>query len=142
MKKIVLAVVFGLFFVAFSNAQESVSKEAVKVATIEKVAAYQCPMDCEKGKTYAKPGSCPVCKMDLKKVDASKNTAKSCSGTPKKGCCASKKAAAAKKSCSKDGAKKASSCSKGGEKKSCSKDGAKKASSCKSGAKKSCSKKA
>ena len=147
MKKIVLAVVFGLFFVAFSNAQESVSKEAVKVATIEKVAAYQCPMDCEKGKTYAKPGSCPVCKMDLKKVDASKNTAKSCSGTPKKGCCASKKAAAAKKSCSKggekkscskDGAKKASSCSKGAVKKSCS---GKKASSCKSGAKKSCSKK-
>lgn len=28
--------------------------------------AYQCPMDCEKGKTYDKEGSCPVCKMDLK----------------------------------------------------------------------------
>ena len=27
---------------------------------------YQCPMDCEKGKTYDKEGSCPVCKMDLK----------------------------------------------------------------------------
>ena len=28
--------------------------------------AYQCPMDCEDGKTYAEAGSCPVCKMDLK----------------------------------------------------------------------------
>lgn len=28
--------------------------------------AYQCPMDCEKGKTYEAKGSCPVCKMDLK----------------------------------------------------------------------------
>lgn len=29
-------------------------------------ADYQCPMDCEDGKTYAESGSCPVCKMDLK----------------------------------------------------------------------------
>jgi len=27
---------------------------------------YQCPMDCEKGKTYDKEGSCPICKMSLK----------------------------------------------------------------------------
>ncbi len=27
--------------------------------------AYICPMDCEKGKTYNQPGTCPVCKMDL-----------------------------------------------------------------------------
>jgi len=26
---------------------------------------YICPMDCEKGKTYAEKGKCPVCKMDL-----------------------------------------------------------------------------
>ena len=31
--------------------------------------AYQCPMDCEKGKTYSEPGTCPVCKMDLAKVE-------------------------------------------------------------------------
>jgi len=30
---------------------------------------YQCPMDCEDGKTYDEEGSCPVCKMDLKKVE-------------------------------------------------------------------------
>ena len=27
---------------------------------------YQCPMDCENGKTYEEPGKCPECKMDLK----------------------------------------------------------------------------
>lgn len=32
-------------------------------------AHYQCPMDCEKGKTYEEPGQCPVCKMDLQKVE-------------------------------------------------------------------------
>ena len=31
-------------------------------------AHYQCPMDCEKGKTYEEPGKCPVCKMDLKEA--------------------------------------------------------------------------
>ena len=30
---------------------------------------YQCPMKCEGDKMYDKPGSCPVCKMDLKIVD-------------------------------------------------------------------------
>jgi len=32
---------------------------------------YQCPMDCEKGKSYTEKGSCPVCKMSLtaKKTD-------------------------------------------------------------------------
>ncbi len=29
---------------------------------------YQCPMKCEGEKTYDKPGSCPMCKMDLKKI--------------------------------------------------------------------------
>jgi uncharacterized paraquat-inducible protein A len=30
---------------------------------------YQCPMDCEKGKTYDEEGKCPVCGMALKKVE-------------------------------------------------------------------------
>ena len=36
-------------------------KEATEIADV-----YQCPMDCEHGKTYEEVGSCPVCKMDLK----------------------------------------------------------------------------
>ncbi len=35
---------------------------------------YQCPMDCEHGKTYDKPGSCPICKMDLKPLDLDHGT--------------------------------------------------------------------
>ena len=31
--------------------------------------AWQCPMKCEGEKTYPAPGSCPVCKMDLEKVE-------------------------------------------------------------------------
>jgi len=30
---------------------------------------YQCPMKCEGEKVFSKPGSCSVCKMDLKKLD-------------------------------------------------------------------------
>ena len=31
-------------------------------------AHYQCPMKCEGEKTYPEPGSCPICKMDLKEI--------------------------------------------------------------------------
>src|SRR5687767_969804 len=31
--------------------------------------SYRCPMNCEKGKTYDKPGECPVCGMDLEHYD-------------------------------------------------------------------------
>jgi hypothetical protein len=34
---------------------------------------YQCPMDCEEGKTYKEEGNCPVCKMALKKVEGEHN---------------------------------------------------------------------
>ena len=37
-------------------------------------AEYQCPMDCEEGKTYDKEGQCPKCKMDLKKMDKDKES--------------------------------------------------------------------
>ena len=30
---------------------------------------YQCPMDCEKGKTYDEAGNCGECGMELKKVE-------------------------------------------------------------------------
>lgn len=47
------------------------SKNTLPAATADtKNVKYQCPMDCEKGKLYDQPGSCPVCKMDLKPVAA------------------------------------------------------------------------
>lgn len=37
--------------------------------TETKYSKYQCPMKCEKDKTYDKPGKCPVCEMDLEGVN-------------------------------------------------------------------------
>jgi len=31
--------------------------------------AYQCPMDCENGKTYEENGKCPVCNMKLTELE-------------------------------------------------------------------------
>lgn len=30
---------------------------------------YKCPMECEGDKTYDKPGTCPVCGMDLEGIE-------------------------------------------------------------------------
>jgi len=92
MKKIVLTLVFGFLFVTFSNAQDAVSKVKVTKVAYHNTDAYQCPMDCEKGKTYKEEGSCPVCKMDLKKV-TNKEGKTACAGKKAKGCCAGKKSA-------------------------------------------------
>ncbi len=35
----------------------------------EHAKVYQCPMDCENGKTYDEPGKCPVCNMEIKEVN-------------------------------------------------------------------------
>jgi hypothetical protein len=32
-------------------------------------AVWQCPMKCEGDKTYAEAGKCPVCGMDLEKIN-------------------------------------------------------------------------
>ncbi len=47
------------------------AKEEAKEVMASNDVLYQCPMDCEEGKSYTEKGSCPVCKMDLreKKVD-------------------------------------------------------------------------
>lgn len=80
MKKIILTLVLvafvGLTFTACKkDKKEDVSTEEVK----EEMASnevYQCPMDCEKGKSYTEAGTCPVCNMDLKakKVDLHEET--------------------------------------------------------------------
>ncbi|MFK5983513.1 MAG: heavy metal-binding domain-containing protein [Flavobacteriaceae bacterium] len=41
------------------------TKESEDMAMVK----YQCPMKCEGDKTYDKPGQCPTCKMDLKKME-------------------------------------------------------------------------
>jgi hypothetical protein len=57
-----------------ASAETEMSQEnAVNKADMAMAAEYQCPMDCEEGKTYDKEGTCPVCKMDLKKKESEEN---------------------------------------------------------------------
>jgi len=67
MKKVifVIAIIFaiGMTTTSCKSDKKEVKTEVKKQMTTE---VYQCPMDCEKGKSYSKAGNCPVCKMELK----------------------------------------------------------------------------
>jgi hypothetical protein len=68
-KKVILCLALvALFVTASCKTEHKKEKEPVKTEKEMVMEVYQCPMDCEEGKTYEKEGSCPVCKMDLKKV--------------------------------------------------------------------------
>ncbi len=69
MKKpiLVLAMIIAVGFIFTSCKKDK--KEDVKTEVKEELASnvlYQCPMDCEKGKSYTEAGACPVCTMALK----------------------------------------------------------------------------
>jgi hypothetical protein len=76
MKKTILVLAAIMSFVVMFTACKETKKEEVKLENHEdhdhdkddmsSNDVYQCPMDCEEGKTYDGEGSCPVCKMDLK----------------------------------------------------------------------------
>ncbi len=51
---------------------EKAKKECDKHKTDATAVVYQCPMKCEGDKTYDKPGKCPTCGMELKKMEAKK----------------------------------------------------------------------
>ncbi|HKJ06978.1 MAG TPA: heavy metal-binding domain-containing protein, partial [Flavobacteriaceae bacterium] len=92
MKKSILIIAILLGTVFFTSCKETKKEEANSELhehdgvmhedhDHEKMAeVYQCPMDCEEGKTYAEEGNCPVCKMDLKekKVDMDSMHAEDC----------------------------------------------------------------
>ncbi|MDY7395332.1 heavy metal-binding domain-containing protein [Aureibaculum sp. 2210JD6-5] len=70
MKKLILmlAIVMVVCF-TFTSCKKEKKEEDVKTEEKADMASnevYQCPMDCEDGKSYTEAGSCPVCKMDLK----------------------------------------------------------------------------
>ncbi|WP_052188101.1 heavy metal-binding domain-containing protein [Cellulophaga sp. Hel_I_12] len=73
MKKIITLFVFSILFMTSCKEAKT---ESTKEENQETAMVYQCPMDCELGKTYDEPGTCPVCKMDLKAVGG--ETAMSC----------------------------------------------------------------
>lgn len=72
MKKQIIKAALLLTVITFMASCGSNSSENKKENTaIEQTgnAKYQCPMKCEGEKTYDKPGQCPVCNMDLEKVE-------------------------------------------------------------------------
>lgn len=57
----------AILLIASCGSKTSESKRE-KIDQAE-MAMYQCPMKCEGDKMYDKTGQCPVCNMDLKKVE-------------------------------------------------------------------------
>ncbi len=74
MKRITIIIVL-IFAMSFSVTSCKSEKKEVKKEVATEI--YQCPMDCEKGKSYTKPGNCPVCKMELKAKKAGETETKS-----------------------------------------------------------------
>lgn len=89
MKKIIFVVVaifsFTVLFTACKETKKEEVKEEMQMESHEghdhdamASKEYQCPMDCEKGKTYEAEGSCPVCKMDLKENSSNMEHVEGC----------------------------------------------------------------
>lgn len=67
-------IAFGLFVLAScANSETKTAATAdstvVKMDSTSVAAVYQCPMKCEGEKTYPAAGQCPVCGMDLEKIN-------------------------------------------------------------------------
>ncbi|MEO6348399.1 MAG: SCO family protein [Aquaticitalea sp.] len=62
-------IVCSLLFIGLIACKNETANSAT-----DKEMAYQCPMQCEGDKTYAEPGSCPVCNMDLRQIGSEVET--------------------------------------------------------------------
>lgn len=61
---------FAFLFLFSACKQDHSKHKAAESVASATAGGYICPMNCEKGKVYPQPGSCPVCKMDLEAVKA------------------------------------------------------------------------
>ncbi len=111
MKKtiLVLAMIVAVGF-TFTSCKNDKKEEVKTEVTASNDEIYQCPMDCEHGKSYTEAGKCPVCKMDLKAKKAGETDADVCAK------CGKSKAECAKehgdKVCAKCGKDKECTCPK------------------------------
>lgn len=68
---LIAGLALALSLAAFSACKNDHSKHAAQTTNAAAPGTkYICPMNCEKGKTYDQPGSCPVCHMDLEPMKA------------------------------------------------------------------------
>ncbi len=56
-----------------SSTEKTTATDTVAQTAEEHAHKYRCPMNCEKGKTYDKEGTCPVCGMKLEHFDGTDN---------------------------------------------------------------------
>lgn len=70
MKKITFAIACSALIIAFSTVGCTSDTVDSKVEQPAEKSLYQCPMDCEHGKTYTEKVACPVCGMDLEKAES------------------------------------------------------------------------
>lgn len=56
-----------------ASTEKTTATDTVAPTTGEHAHQYRCPMNCEKGKTYEKEGTCPVCGMKLEHFDGVDN---------------------------------------------------------------------
>lgn len=62
------SVMFSLSLMTISSCQNSTSENSTEEQTDQEF-VYICPMDCEDGKTYEDVLQCPVCEMNMDKVE-------------------------------------------------------------------------
>ncbi|WP_299390311.1 SCO family protein [uncultured Gelidibacter sp.] len=62
-----LLILCSILFIGLTSCKNESAKTSDAIA-------YYCPMECEGDKTYDEPGSCPVCNMDLVRVEADTET--------------------------------------------------------------------
>lgn len=68
-RKFVFVLITSLSIMACNNDAAKSSDSLQTASADEHQHSYRCPMNCEKGKTYDKPGKCPVCGMNLEHYD-------------------------------------------------------------------------
>ncbi len=64
MNKFILLIFLATTTIVSCNSETKKEKPSSEVNTD----VYECPMKCNNGQTYDKPGTCPVCGMELEKV--------------------------------------------------------------------------
>jgi len=71
-----IAICVITFFAACNNSastEKTTATDSTEQTDGEHSHQYRCPMNCEKGKTYDKEGTCPVCGMQLEHFDGVDN---------------------------------------------------------------------
>jgi hypothetical protein len=62
-------IVTTTILVACNNSKENPSRKKLEVAAANASIKFQCPMECESDTSYTTSGNCPVCNMELQRMD-------------------------------------------------------------------------